>query len=255
MSPLDDIKLQIDEAKLATVNAEWSKKTFPYPNHRLYYATAGGEATLILNNSIYTLKAGYLYLIPAFSMVETICEDYFTHYYIHFKLTSHSLLDLFTLYEPWVELLATSDSKTLFKSVIHNIGLTSPPYASMVTTSAFYQLIAPPFFKECSTPDMNILRFEPVLNYIDNHLDSKITNKTMAATMKLDPVYFNNLFSKTFGMPPVQYVIKKRLEKAQTLLHNSNYKVKEIASLAGFDNSMYFSRIFKQKNRLNTDGI
>lgn len=31
MSPLDDIKLQIDEAKLATVNAEWSKKDISLP--------------------------------------------------------------------------------------------------------------------------------------------------------------------------------------------------------------------------------
>ncbi len=48
------------------------------------------------------------------------------------------------------------------------------------------------------------------------------------------------------GMTPVQYIILIRIAKARTLLESTDYSINEIASIVGYDNPLYFSRIFKK---------
>lgn len=244
MSFLNNIKVHIDVVNMGTVSSEWSKKRFPYPHHRIYYVF-DGEATLTLNHTKLLLQPGYMYLLPAFSMVETLCENFLSHYFIHFRLHHHDILDIFTTYQPVIQVEALADFVGIFNTLrIHFKRDT--PYSVMLTYSSIYQLLAP-FFEHCKKPSHDLLRFETVLNYIDYHLDTKLSNAVLAKIMDLNPVYFSNLFSKTFHMSPNQYIIKKRLDKAQTLLTTTNFKVNDIAVQSGFDNNMYFSRLFKNR--------
>lgn len=247
MNNYNSFDIQIEYVHFNTAGPEWSKTKFPYPHHRLYYIT-GGEATLILNDSKLMLRPGYIYLIPAFSMVETICKSHLTHHYCHFFLYHREVIDLFSLYTPATALPATEATLDLFTSLSEHYQVDTP-YAKMITHSVFYKLLAP-FFQACQHPEESLLRFEPVLNYIDNNLETQMTNKQLAKIMSLDSVYFTNLFSKALGLPPTQYIIKKRLEVAQRLLLSTDYKIKDIAIKAGFENHMYFSRIFKKKLKI-----
>lgn len=244
MHSFDQFKVQIDKVEFGIATPKWSKTRFPYTHHRIYYVVDGG-AILKLNDSVHTLKPGYVYLLPAFSMVETICDDYMDHYYIHFQFQQKGVIDLFDTYEPKIELKATKNMEDLFEEM-KLYYRDSSPHSSMITLGAFYQLLAP-FFNGCKKPSDNVLRFEPVLNYIEHNLEAKLTTGQLAKILDLDPVYFANLFSSTLGIPPTQYIIKKRLEHAQTLLTSTNMKVKEIAEASGIDNPMYFSKLFKDK--------
>lgn len=44
----------------------------------------------------------------------------------------------------------------------------------------------------------------------------------------------------------MQYILSKRLYNAEILLQNTDYNVTEIAEIIGYDNPLYFSRIFKK---------
>ena len=44
----------------------------------------------------------------------------------------------------------------------------------------------------------------------------------------------------------MQYILSKRLYNAKILLQNTDYNVTEIAEIIGYDNPLYFSRIFKK---------
>lgn len=44
----------------------------------------------------------------------------------------------------------------------------------------------------------------------------------------------------------MQYIINKRIFNAEVLLYNSGYNISEIAQIVGYDNPLYFSRIFKK---------
>lgn len=68
-----------------------------------------------------------------------------------------------------------------------------------------------------------------------------------AARLNITPVHFRRLFKRLYGMPPQQFLIKQRLNAAGDLLVNTNKTVENIASETGFENSFYFSRLFKKK--------
>ena len=54
------------------------------------------------------------------------------------------------------------------------------------------------------------------------------------------------LFKSQVGLPPTQYLIKLRMDKAAKELRDTYDRVTEIASDLGFDNNRYFSRAFKK---------
>lgn len=243
----NDFDIHIEYVGYGVAGTEWSKTKFPYPHHRIYYITDGG-ATLYLNDSTHFLEPGNIYLVPAFSMVETVCEDHLSHFFCHFYLYHNDVIDLFNLYTPAVQLKASNNTKEQYELLLKHYRYDTP-YDNMISYGAFYKLLAP-FFQNCSEPDSTLLRFEPVLNYIENSLDTEICNDDLAKMMELNTVYFTHLFSKTFGLPPNQYIIKKRLETAQRLLKLTDHKIKEIAYEVGFEDHMYFSRLFKKKLKI-----
>jgi len=48
------------------------------------------------------------------------------------------------------------------------------------------------------------------------------------------------------GTTPKQFILQKRINNAETLLQNKQYNIKEIAQIIGYDNPLYFSRIFQR---------
>lgn len=54
-------------------------------------------------------------------------------------------------------------------------------------------------------------------------------------------------FSDVFGLPPIRYMNKKRLEAAENLLLSTEKKVHEIALATGFENTNHFIHLFKKE--------
>ena len=46
---------------------------------------------------------------------------------------------------------------------------------------------------------------------------------------------------------PAQYILSLRMVNAQSLLENTEYNIGEIAEIVGYDNPLYFSRVFKKE--------
>lgn len=84
-----------------------------------------------------------------------------------------------------------------------------------------------------------------VLEYINNNLQSEITNKDLAKIANYHEYHLNRLFLKTTGLSIHKYIIKQRIEEAKRLLQNTQLLVSQIAEQVGFQNSAYFSYYFK----------
>lgn len=84
------------------------------------------------------------------------------------------------------------------------------------------------------------------IRYIEAHYYENITAKDVANHVDLSPSYFGVLFRQTTGSSPTAYIIDLRIRKAQQLLRESNYRVYEIAEMVGYENTFYFSRLFKK---------
>jgi len=89
-------------------------------------------------------------------------------------------------------------------------------------------------------------RIQPVLLYIQKNLAKRITVEKLASVLSLSPPRFYNVFKKTAGVSPGQYLQKQRMRKAQELLMDDNIKIFEVAEKVGYEDQFHFSRLFKK---------
>ena len=85
-----------------------------------------------------------------------------------------------------------------------------------------------------------------IREYIDQHYDQKITLETLAKLAYMNPSYFSTFFKQKFGCNFKDYLIRVRMNRASQLLRSTKLKTDHIASLVGYDDYRYFSKIFKQ---------
>lgn len=79
------------------------------------------------------------------------------------------------------------------------------------------------------------------IQYINKHLDKRISVSVLADLMCITPDHFSKVFKRIIGMPPCEYIQMKRIERAQTLLLTSHMSIIEIAEKVGITNLSQFS--------------
>ncbi len=90
-------------------------------------------------------------------------------------------------------------------------------------------------------------RLRAVMEYIEEHLDGCPTLAQIAAVAHLSPYHFARQFKAATGLPPHQYDIARRVERAKQLLHaGTDVSLAEIALHAGFSDQSQFSCHFKR---------
>lgn len=89
------------------------------------------------------------------------------------------------------------------------------------------------------------------LRYIHANYSSHLSLEEAAHSAGLSPNYFSNLFNSRMGLSFSSYVNKVRIEHAQRLLLDTSFPIIEIASLVGFEEQSYFSKVFKEKTHLS----
>src|SRR5262249_44149485 len=90
-------------------------------------------------------------------------------------------------------------------------------------------------------------RLRAVLEYIEEHLDAAPTLTEIAAVTGLNPYHFARQFKAATGLPPHQYVIARRVERAKQFLQStSDVSTAEVAALAGFSDQSKLPRHFKR---------
>ncbi len=90
-------------------------------------------------------------------------------------------------------------------------------------------------------------RLRAVVEYIEEHLDGCPTLAQLAAVVRLNPYHFARQFKAATGLPPHQYVILRRVERAKQLLQaGTGLSLAEVALHAGFSDQSQFSYHFKR---------
>ncbi len=91
-------------------------------------------------------------------------------------------------------------------------------------------------------------RMGKILAYLENNFQQEITAESMAEKANLSLRQFFRTFNNVTGVPPLQYLLNIRIEKAKQMLLGTNLSINEISFRCGMNDSNYFARIFKQKN-------
>lgn len=85
------------------------------------------------------------------------------------------------------------------------------------------------------------------IHYFNEAFSQEISIEDYALSQHMSVCWFIRSFKRYTGVPPLQYITTIRINKARELLKDSNYSIQEISSLVGYDNQLYFSRMFKKQ--------
>ena len=88
-------------------------------------------------------------------------------------------------------------------------------------------------------------RFAEIIAWCEGNVEREISVAQMAARLFLSPAHFARGWTREFGVPPATYLRRLKLERARTLLENSDRNVGEIARAVGFKSAAHFSRSFR----------
>ncbi|CAN7411248.1 AraC family transcriptional regulator [Rhizobium sp. LjRoot98] len=86
-----------------------------------------------------------------------------------------------------------------------------------------------------------------VIDHIMANLERPLPVETLAEVSGLSRAHFSRVFAASEGMPPAEFVLRKRLRRATKLLTNAAHlSVKEVAIMAGFEDPNYFAKVFRR---------
>jgi AraC family transcriptional regulator len=159
--------------------------------------------------------------------------------------TSIDLIPHFATRDPLVHQIGLA-----LKRALEDAGPISRLYAETMTTALIVHLAqyysAQPFTLPSYKGGLAQAKLQQVVDYIQVYLDRDLSLKELAAIAQISPHYFSQLFKQSTGLSPHQYVIRCRIERAQTLLKQSKLSLAEIAEIVGFVDQSHLHRHFKR---------
>ncbi|MBN1863420.1 MAG: helix-turn-helix domain-containing protein [Victivallales bacterium] len=127
-----------------------------------------------------------------------------------------------------------------------NSNMPGKNFASIAYFMQIVSIIARKYSNIESDEGKAMLGIADLISHIEKNHTGKITLPALAkfAGMSKSSLYRN--FLAALGIPPVQYLIRTRMEKAAEVLRNSRANVTEAAFASGFNDSNYFVRQFRR---------
>lgn len=265
----ESLTFHLRNTALLSFNSDSDYQDIISPFTRIYLITEGCGSLIIGNHKI-QLESGNLYLIPSF----TACTYHFgaglSHYYIHLSIDQPNGLSPYSLYSVINKVEAHELDSKLFQRLVQiNPDIQLPHHhpnvyqtklwlnKKVVYTSASHYLetagiikqLFSRFLEPCQSQVMtSMLKYniQPILLHIQNNLGRDICVNELADIACLSKDHFSRVFKSITGMAPCDYIIRKRIERAQFLLLTTEMGQKEIIGETGFRSASYFSRIFKK---------
>jgi len=91
-----------------------------------------------------------------------------------------------------------------------------------------------------------------VRRYLDEHYMEPIGSDKLQQVFGYNKTYISNVFSEVVGVPPGKYLAKLRIDKAIGLLNDrSELSLRQVAEQVGYEDSLYFSKVFKNATGLS----
>lgn len=190
----------------------------------------------------YILETNDLLILSAkknhFGTKET--DTKISFYWVHFTISDYELLNLtsnyFNLNQPY-------KITNLFRQMIH--GSYSPDYPNDYVNLLTAQLLME--LQIIQNTQNNSFRplMKEVSEWIRINSDQMLSVYDISEHFQYNEDYLSKLFKKTFRISIKDYIINQKIERAKYYLLNTNYTIKQIASMLNFNESNTFIKYFK----------
>lgn len=171
-------------------------------------------------------------------------------YWVHFTgSAAESILDSYGLLRGENVLFAGTapDYKWLYSQMIRELQLRRKDYDKLLSIMLCHILLmlGRHIAEENNDGDL-IDEIESAIHYFNENYNKDISVSDYAEKLHMSTCWFIRSFRRLTNKTPMKYVLELRLANAMTLLENTSYSVNRIAALVGYDNALYFSRLFKK---------
>ena len=208
-----------------------------------YFDGIDGKETIITEGNMILFRPGeiqyYYYHAPDKTEV----------YWVHF--TGRMVEGILDNYEmPQKENVfytgTSSDYAWLYRQMIQELQLCRPNYEELLTLNLrhiFIQINR--YIKEGRKKGSDAQNeIERATHYFNEHYNEQINIDDYAASRHMSTCWFIRSFRQIVKVTPMQYILSLRMANAQSLLESTEYNISEIAEAVGYDNPLYFSRLF-----------
>ena len=141
------------------------------------------------------------------------------------------------------------DYKALFRKIIQELQLCRYGYEDYIV-SLFKDILLlvdrQQHEQKKATGDVQE-QIERAAAYFNENYNTKISIDDYAESLHISTNWFIHNFKQYAGMSPAQYILSLRMVNAQSLLERTTYNIKEISEIVGYENPLYFSRVFKKE--------
>ena len=88
---------------------------------------------------------------------------------------------------------------------------------------------------------------DAAVQYFHSNYNKSISIEEYATAHNMSVSWFIRSFKEYTNTTPAQYILSLRISNARTLLEGTSCNISEIANIIGYDNPLYFSRLFKKQ--------
>lgn len=251
MEYISGLQVNLIYASHRQLPPNWKYANYIPDCNKIYYIR-GGEGLIKIGKKELPLLPGQLYFLPAGTLQTASCtnKQMITKYWCHFysNIVFKNLFSSFKI--PYsIKVEPDNEIDECFERLVSNAKMDA---ARFLNTKINLMRIISYFIGHVSLEKEDYVSTHPleninkVINYIHGNLSTDIDIEQLSKIAHLHPTYFCRLFKSYLGEPPMHYVYKKRLEKAQNLLCYSSKSIKEIADLTGFNDINHLSKSFNK---------
>lgn len=227
-------------------------------DYQLLYI-ASGKAHFFFEENVETLvTAGQMILYRPGEMQNYIYygEDKTEVYWIHFtgndveKILNEYLFptDNHVIYSG-----ISPEYQRIFRQIIQELQLCKPHYEDLLAMMLRQIFI---LVNRQSQDKKKINGYaqneaERATHYFYENYNKNIRIEDYAASRNMSTCWFIRNFKQYTGLTPLNYILGIRIANAGSLLENTDYSITEIASIVGYDNPLYFSRLFRKQTGMS----
>lgn len=144
--------------------------------------------------------------------------------------------------------------KRIFLKIIQELKLCKKDYEELLIHYLHYLLILLHRTIDAQPRGKSPILMEEMdaaVRYFHENYSKAISIEEYANSHHMSVSWFIRNFKEYTESTPAQYILSLRISNAQTLLETTSYNVTEIAEIVGYDNPLYFSRIFKKQSGMS----
>lgn len=179
-------------------------------------------------------------------------EDKPEVYWVHF--TGNDVKNILRSYnipmdDPIFYSGASSTYSYLFKEMIHELQNCKTGYEDLLAMylRQIFLLVQRTRQEERPTVSTYIQEeMEFARRYFNEHYNEPISIQEYAESRNMSVCYFQRNFKQIVKHTPMQYLLTIRVNNAASLLETTDYSMAEIAAIVGYEDPLYFSRLFRK---------